>query len=42
MDELVYKFAQNEIEYDGVREVRRQVFVKEQGIPEEVGGSSKE
>ncbi|MFC1947933.1 GNAT family N-acetyltransferase [Chloroflexota bacterium] len=34
MNELIYKFAENEIEYDGVREVRRRVFVEEQGIPE--------
>ncbi|HEY94681.1 MAG TPA: GNAT family N-acetyltransferase [Dehalococcoidia bacterium] len=34
MNELVYKFAENEIEYDGVREVRQHVFVEEQEIPE--------
>ncbi|UCC17249.1 MAG: GNAT family N-acetyltransferase [Dehalococcoidales bacterium] len=34
MNELVYKFAENEIEYDGVRDVRKRVFVEEQGIPE--------
>ena len=34
MNELIYKFAENEIEFDGVREVRRHVFVEEQGIPE--------
>ena len=34
MNELVYKFAENEIEYAGMREVRRHVFVDEQGIPE--------
>jgi predicted GNAT family N-acyltransferase len=34
MNELVYKFAENEIEYDGVREIRRRVFVEDQGIPD--------
>ena len=34
MNELVYKFAENETEYDGVRELRRCVFVEEQGIPQ--------
>ncbi|UCD10036.1 MAG: GNAT family N-acetyltransferase [Dehalococcoidales bacterium] len=44
MDELVYKFAENEIEYDGVREVRRHVFVEEQGIHENLvfGGDLKD
>lgn len=32
--ELVYKFVENEVEYNGVREVRKHVFVEEQGIPE--------
>ena len=32
MNELIYKFADNEQEVNGVREVRRQVFVEEQGI----------
>ncbi len=36
INELVYKFAEKELEYDGVREVRRHVFVKEQGIPEKL------
>ena len=36
MNELVCKFAENEIEYDGVRELRRHVFVEEQGIPEKL------
>ena len=42
MNELVYKFAENETEYDGVRELRRCVFVEEQGIPENLvfGGDS--
>jgi predicted GNAT family N-acyltransferase len=34
MNRIVFKFADNEIEYDGVREVRRCVFVEEQEIPE--------
>lgn len=34
IDELEYKFAENEKEYDGVRELRNLVFVEEQGIPE--------
>jgi predicted GNAT family N-acyltransferase len=34
MKELVYKFADNDTEHEGMREVRRQVFVEEQGIPE--------
>ena len=34
INELIYKFAENEIENDGVREVRQRVFVEEQGIPE--------
>ena len=34
MNGLIYKFAENEIEYEGVREIRRRVFVEEQGIPE--------
>ena len=34
MKELVYKFADSDMEHDGMREVRRLVFVKEQGIPE--------
>lgn len=36
MKELIYKFAENEIEYEGVREIRRLVFVGEQGIPEKL------
>ena len=42
MNEFVYKFAENETEYDGVRELRRRVFVEEQGIPENLvfGGDS--
>jgi predicted GNAT family N-acyltransferase len=34
MNELVYKFAENGTEYNGVRELRRRVFVEEQGIPD--------
>jgi predicted GNAT family N-acyltransferase len=34
MNEFVYKFAENEIESEGVREIRRRVFVEEQGIPQ--------
>lgn len=34
MNRIVYKLADNEIEYDGVWELRRRVFVEEQEIPE--------
>lgn len=34
MNRMVYKFAENEIEHDGVRDVRRRVFVEELEIPE--------
>ena len=32
MRELVYKFVENDLELKGAFEVRRQVFVEEQGI----------
>ena len=34
MQELIYKFVENEQELEGAFEVRRQVFVEEQGIHE--------
>ncbi len=34
MKELIYKFAENNLEMQGAYEVRRQVFVEEQGISE--------
>lgn len=34
MNKLIFKFAENKTEYDGVRELRRHVFVEEQGIPD--------
>lgn len=34
MNELVYKFAEDETEYDSVQALRRHVFVEEQGISE--------
>ena len=36
MKELIYKFVENEQELKGAYEVRRQVFVEEQGIPEDL------
>ena len=36
MKELIYKFVENEQELNGAYEVRRQVFVEEQGISEEL------
>ncbi len=36
MKELIYKFVENEQELKGAYEVRRQVFVEEQGISEEL------
>jgi len=36
MKELIYKFVENEQELKGAYEVRRQVFVEEQGISEDI------
>ena len=36
MKELIYKLVENEQELNGAYEVRRQVFVEEQGISEEL------
>lgn len=36
MKELIYKFAENDFERAGIDAVRRQVFVEEQGIAEEL------
>jgi len=36
MKELIYKFVENEQELKGAYEVRRQVFVEEQGISEDL------
>jgi len=36
MKELIYKFVENERELEGAYEVRRQVFVEEQGISEDL------
>ncbi len=42
MKEYVYKFAENDLELAGVREVRKQVFVDEQGISEDLVFSGEE
>ena len=34
MNKLIYKLAENEKEYEGMRKVRQRVFVEEQGIPD--------
>ena len=36
MNEFIYKFTENERELRGAFEVRRQVFIKEQNIPEDL------
>jgi predicted GNAT family N-acyltransferase len=36
MKKLIYKFANNDQEMEGIRAVRRQVFVEEQGITEDL------
>lgn len=36
MNEFIYKFTENERELRGAFEVRRQVFIKEQNVPEDL------